>query len=182
MPPGAVSIPAGATGHMAAAAAAGVTGMHPNMQGRHAQPFFIAVPMFMPPGQGMGGTGSAASAEASGESAPPVAPVAPMPAVPSPVPPPAAAVTVAAQPSAASTSILAADEKSPCEGKAGFVGALTPMAGVPDVSTNVTLGKPSWPMPGGVGFPPMMLQMPQFVTQALTAQDGDEKVTHAMCA
>lgn len=150
-------------GQMAAGAAhmqASVHSMHQHagIQGHHhSQPFFIAVPMYMPSGP------------AQGVVAPPVATgcaVASNAAAASQAATPAPAATAPAA-DAAGTATRSSAEGRPC---------------VPEKPGVAAFGKDRWPMPGAVGFPPMMLQMPQFVMQALSAEDGDEKVTHAMCA
>lgn len=166
-----MAVPTGAVG---TTAAGHVPTMHPmpqhsNVQGRHPQPIFIAVPMFMPPGQGVS-PGSTApvstaaatiSADASGEH--------------TPADPSVAALT---------PTVYVGDAKSAGEAKPARCPRPTATAATTKgASTDAaSSSKGSWPLPGALGFPPMMtLQMPQFVTQALATDDG-EKVTHAMCA
>lgn len=53
-------------------------------------------------------------------------------------------------------------------------GPVKPTAGV---------GKEAWGVPPGMGLQSLTtLQMPHFVTQALSTEEGDEKPTHAVCA
>lgn len=119
MPPGFLGMPHGTM------SAAGV----PN--GLSGQPIFIALPMYMPPGQGV------PSVDGQGQTA-----------VPAP-----------------------ATDNVP-----------GPKTGE-NVSDNVEVGKRWTILPPGVGFQSMVpLQMPQFVTQVLATDDGDEKPTHAVCA
>lgn len=49
-------------------------------------------------------------------------------------------------------------------------------------STTAPSGKEAWAMPAGMGYQTMVLPTPQFVTQALSTEEADEKPTHAVCA
>eukprot|EP00903_Cladosiphon_okamuranus_P020594 g18904.t1 len=125
-------------------------GQH-GLPGHQGQPIFIAVPMYMPQGQGVtSSSSSAATASDNAAQAPASAAAAPLlPAVP------------AATPSAADA----------------------PSAVVAETKEAVGMAPPvKWAIPAGMGFPQMSLQMPQFVAQALSAEEGDENPTHAVCA
>lgn len=55
--------------------------------------------------------------------------------------------------------------------------------GGPVKPSGAGVGKEAWALPPGMGLQSMMtLQMPHFVTQALSTEEGDEKPTHAVCA
>lgn len=103
-------------------------------------------------GQGMGSSSSLAACSSEGTTTPDGQGV--------PVPPSAAV-------EAGTAAAAAATGAPPAEAKPGMPSGVC---------------KEPWAMPAGVGFPPMMLQMPNFVTQALSAEKGDEKPTHAVCA
>lgn len=122
-------------------------GQH-GMPGHQGQPIFIAVPMYMPQGQGVPPPSSSlpSTVEGSLAQAPAAATVAP--STPAPT-------------SAAATATVVAETKE-------AVGMNPPTK--------------AWAMQPGMGFQPMTLQMPQFVTQALAAEEGDENPTHAVCA
>lgn len=127
MPPGFVGVPQVGMPH-GTMSAAGV----PN--GLPGQPIFIALPMYMPPGQGV------PSVDGQGQT--------PVPAAPAP-----------------------ATDNAP-----------GPRTGE-NVGDSVEGAKKWAILPPGVGFQSMVpLQMPQFVTQVLATDDGDEKPTHAVCA
>lgn len=49
-------------------------------------------------------------------------------------------------------------------------------------ATTAPSGKGAWAMPAGMSYPSMALPTPQFVTQALSTEEPDEKPTHAVCA
>lgn len=119
VPPGFLGMPHGTM------SAAGV----PN--GLSGQTIFIALPMYMPPGQGVPSVDGQAQT-----------------AVPAPA----------------------------------TINASGPRAGE-NVGDNVEGAKKCAILPPSVGFQSMVpLQMPQFVTQVLATDDGDEKTTHAVCA
>ncbi|CAM9228527.1 unnamed protein product [Scytosiphon promiscuus] len=134
---------------------AGMSAPH-GMPGHPGQPIFIAVPMYMPQGQGMG------------------------PHTPSPAPASEAAVGQAppAAPSSSSLSSSAAANAA-----ATPEAALRDMAGGMKKAMGGSLAKEAWAMPAGMGYPSMTtLQMPQFVAQALSSEEPDETPTHAVCA
>ncbi|CAM9554593.1 unnamed protein product, partial [Hapterophycus canaliculatus] len=127
-----------------------------SMPSHPGQPIFIAVPMYMPQGQGMG--------------------------PPTPSLGTAAESTVGqASPAGHSSSNLpgpaAADATATAEAALGAtVESMKRAMAAP-------LTKEGWAIPAGMGYPSMTtLQMPQFVTQALSSEEGDEPPTHAVCA
>lgn len=126
--------------------AGGMSGGAPHGMPGHGQPIFIAVPMYMPPSQGMASIDMSTQTQA-------------------PTPAAASAMTATAAPATEASTVVAAPAAD---------------VGKPGVGL---AGKEAWAMPHGMAFQSMMaLQMPQFVTQALSAEEGDEKPTHAMCA
>ena len=139
----------------------------------HGQPIFIAVPVYMPQGQGIGspegpvqagagGNASAAATQAAATQAQAQA------ATQAAAPPAAAAAPAAVAPSAAAAPEVASSRAAPVK---------------PESSGLTTVGKEAWAMHPSIGFQSMMtLQMPQFVSQALSTEEGDEKPTHAVCA
>lgn len=140
-------------------------GMPQNMSN---QPFFIAVPMYMP-SQGMNPCGSEKSS----------------PGAPGQVP--------AAQQTAQSTEQQAAQStaQQTVQQTVQQIAKVTQQA-KPEESKLIppkalhgseALGKEGPRVLGSAGMPQIMtLQVPQFVARALSAEDGTEKVTHAMCA
>lgn len=125
----------------------------PGMSG---QPIFIAVPMYMPPGQGM----------------PPAESGAPLQQV---------QMRGIAAPAATDDGVDSCDGGDKVEGSCEPLPA--PALAVAKVPSALAGAKDAWTMSPGVNFQSMMaLQMPQFVTQALSTDDDDEKPTHAVCA
>lgn len=122
-------------------------------------PIFFAVPMYIPQGQGMPAAAAATAAAENAAQAP--------------------AATAVAAPSLAATPAAAADPApTPVAEAAAAPGVVDATEAVPAPS-----GKKTWAVPAGMGYQSMMtLQMPQFVTQALSGEEGSEKPTHAMCA
>lgn len=135
---------------------AGMSAPH-GMPGHPGQPIFIAVPMYMPQGQSM-------------------APHAPSPGTA------AESAVGQASPAAHSLSNLpgsAAAEASSTQAEAALRVAAENMK----KAMGATMAKEGWAMPAGLGYPSMTtLQMPQFVTQALSSEEADETPTHAVCA
>lgn len=128
------------------------------------QPFFIAVPMYMP-SQGVNPCGS--------ETSSPGAPVQVSAVQQTPqsteqqTPQSTAQQTV--QQTAKVTQQVIPEESKPTPAKA--------------LHGSDALGKEGLQVLGSAGVPQMMtLQVPQFVARALSGEDGTEKVTHAMCA
>ncbi|CAB1103787.1 unnamed protein product [Ectocarpus sp. CCAP 1310/34] len=127
-------------------------------------PIFFAVPMYIPQGQGMPPVAASTATTAAAEHAAQVP-----------------AATAVAAPSLAATSAAAADPAPTPMAEAAAVAA----PGVVDATEAVPApsGKKTWAVPAGMGYQSMMtLQMPQFVTQALSGEEGSEKPTHAVCA
>ncbi|CAN0485424.1 unnamed protein product [Ectocarpus sp. 12 AP-2014] len=122
-------------------------------------PIFFAVPMYIPQGQGMPPPAAATAAAENAAQAP--------------------AATAVAAPSLAATPAAAADPApTPVAEAAVAPGVVDGTEAVPAPS-----GKKTWAVPAGMGYQSMMtLQMPQFVTQALSGEEGSEKPTHAVCA
>ncbi|CAM9527733.1 unnamed protein product [Ectocarpus sp. 6 AP-2014] len=157
MAPGFTGVP----GHPVPAPPHGIPG-HPG------GPIFFAVPMYMPQGPGM--PASSATAATTVTAAAENAAQAP-------------AATAVAAPSLAATPATAADPAPTPVAEAAAPVAAAP--GVVDATEAVPApsGKKTWAVPAGMGYQSMMtLQMPQFVTQALSAEEGNEKPTHAVCA
>lgn len=120
-------------------------------------PIFFAVPMYIPQGQGMPAAATAAVEDAA--QAP-------------------AATTVTAPSLAATPAAAAEPAPTPVAETAAAPGVVGATEAVPAPSD-----KKTWAVPAGMGYQSMMtLQMPQFVTQALSAEEGNEKPTHAVCA
>lgn len=135
---------------------AGMPGHHGMPPGQQGQPIFFAVPMYMPQGQGMPPSSSAVE---GAESAPQALAAAAAPSLP-------------AAPAALPRSATAANPPAPA----------VVVAETKEAVSMTPPGKAAWAMPAGMGFQHMALQMPQFVTQALSSKEGDEKPTHAVCA
>lgn len=126
-------------GHPSASVPPGFAGMPAGVHhGMSGQPIFIALPMYMPPGQGV------------------------------------ASVETSAQAQAQAPSVSA--------GEAPATAVVAPGGGS-NPGSMPAAGKEAGPMPSGLAHQAMItLQMPHFVTQALSTEEGDEKPTHAVCA
>ena len=152
MPPGFAGMP----GH-------GMPTGAPNMPGHPGQPFFIAVPMYMPQGQGVPPASAAENTAAAAAQAPAAA----------------AATTAASAPSLTAVPSTPAPAAHPAP---EMVAAAPAVAEMKKEAASAPLGKEAWSL-ASMGYQSMMtLQMPQFVTQALSAEEGDESPTHAVCA
>ncbi|CBJ30965.1 expressed unknown protein [Ectocarpus siliculosus] len=155
MAPGFTGVP----GHSVPSPQHGIPG-HPG------GPIFFAVPMYIPQGQGMPAAATAATAAAESAAQAPAA-------------------TAVAAPSLAATAAAAADPAPTPVAEAAAAAAAAAAPGVVDATEAVPApsGKKTWAVPAGMGYQSMMtLQMPQFVTQALSGEEGNEKPTHAVCA
>ncbi|CAN0123036.1 unnamed protein product, partial [Ectocarpus sp. 13 AM-2016] len=156
--------------HPSVMMAPGFTGVpgHPvpspphGIPGHPGGPIFFAVPMYIPQGQGIPPPAAATAATTAAE----IAVQAP-------------AATSVAAPSLAATPAAAADlAPTPVAEAAVAPGVVDGTEAVPAPS-----GKKTWAVPAGMGYQSMMtLQMPQFVTQALSGEEGSEEPTHAVCA
>ena len=114
---------------------ASAAGVSPGMSG---QPLFIAVPVYMQPGQGVPSADNPGQASATMMPAP--------------------------------ASNVAPETGAGQQVDASAGGAHAPTA-------------KEWKVSSGVNFESIMpLPLPQFVTQVLAADEGDEKPTHAVCA